>query len=77
MQYGRSCGRPRRPNLAFFSLINPCGIVDKGVTSISKLLGRDLSLDAVRERLLARFAEVFNVKMEEGSGDLLGIDKNN
>jgi lipoate-protein ligase B len=60
------------PNLAHFSLINPCGIVDKGVTSIAKLLGRDLSLDVVSERLLARFSEVFNVKIEGGSGDLLG-----
>jgi lipoate-protein ligase B len=60
------------PNLAHFSLINPCGIVDKGVTSISKLLGRDLSLDVVSERLVARFSEIFNVKMEEGSNALLG-----
>jgi lipoate-protein ligase B len=60
------------PNLAHFSLINPCGIVDKGVTSIAKRLGHDLSLDVVSERLLARFSEVFNVKIEGGSGDLRG-----
>lgn len=59
-------------NLAHFSLINPCGIADKGVTSISKLLGRDLSLDVVSERLLAHFSEIFNVNIAGCSNDLPG-----
>jgi lipoate-protein ligase B len=58
------------PDLSRFSLINACGIVDKGVTSISQMLGRDLPLDAVIERLLGRFSQVFDVNIEEGPDDL-------
>lgn len=58
------------PDLRHFSLINPCGIRDRGVTSISKVLGGDLSLDVVTERLLDRFSEVFDVSIEKGFDDL-------
>lgn len=60
------------PNLEHFSLINPCGILEGGVTSISKLLGHDLPVEAVGERLVARFSDVFDVQIREGSVDLLG-----
>jgi lipoyl(octanoyl) transferase len=43
-----------------FQLIVPCGIADRGVTSLQKLLGRTLSIDDVEERIIARFAEVFD-----------------
>ena len=46
-------------NLADFQLIVPCGIADRGVTSLQKLLGRQLSIDDVEQRISARFAEVF------------------
>ncbi len=58
-------------DLTHFSLINPCGIVDRGVVSISKLKGHDVSLDLVSERLLACFAEVFGVEIEIRSRDLV------
>ena len=44
-----------------FQLIVPCGIVDRGVTSLEKLLGRALRVDDVEERFIARFAEVFDM----------------
>ncbi len=42
-----------------FQLIVPCGITDRGVTSLEKLTGRPVSIEAVEERIIDRFAEVF------------------
>ena len=42
-----------------FQLIVPCGIADRGVTSLEKLTGQPLSIEAVEERIINRFAEVF------------------
>jgi lipoyl(octanoyl) transferase len=42
-----------------FQLIVPCRITDRGVTSLEKLTGRPLSIEAVEERIIDRFAEVF------------------
>ena len=46
-------------DLAHFRLIVPCGIADRGVTSLSHLLGRDVHLDAVEEAVITAFADVF------------------
>ena len=43
-----------------FQLIVPCGIADRGVTSLEKLLGRAVPLTEVGDRFAARFAEVFD-----------------
>ena len=50
-------------DLAHFSLINPCGIADRGVTSMADILGRKMPMDAVRKRLIDRFAEVFQASL--------------
>jgi len=42
-----------------FQLIVPCGIADRGVTSLEKLTGQPLSIEAVEARIIDRFAEVF------------------
>ena len=44
-----------------FQLIVPCGIADRGVTSLQKLLGRVVPIEDVEERVMARFAEVFDM----------------
>lgn len=46
-------------DLAAFDLIVPCGIRDKGVTSLERLLGRPVPIDEVMDRLAAHFAAVF------------------
>ena len=46
-------------DLSYFGHIVPCGLHDRGVTSISRLLGREVTVDEARERVEARFAEVF------------------
>jgi lipoate-protein ligase B len=53
------------PNLAHFDLIVPCGISDKAVTSMTRALNQPIEMRAVRERVAARFAEVFGVELIE------------
>src|SRR5678809_13834 len=44
-----------------FQLIVPCGIADRGVTSLGKLLGEEPSIAEVEDRVIRRFAEVFDM----------------
>jgi lipoyl(octanoyl) transferase len=46
-------------DLAYFGLIVPCGISDRGVTSLQKATGRTHDLSAVEDQLAAAFADVF------------------
>lgn len=52
------------PIMEHFSYINPCGIVDCGITSITRLLSRDVTFDDVALKLVDRFAEVFAARVE-------------
>ncbi|MBI4850514.1 MAG: lipoyl(octanoyl) transferase LipB [Acidobacteria bacterium] len=52
-------------DLNYFKLIVPCGISDRGVTSLEKLLGEKISLEKVRERLSYHFGQVFGRTIEE------------
>jgi lipoic acid synthetase len=47
------------PDLSMFDHIVPCGIHDRGVTSMARLLGHPVEMPAVVDRVIARFAEVF------------------
>jgi lipoate-protein ligase B len=60
-----------------FSLIKPCGFSDRRATSMAEVLGREIAVAAVTERLLARFAEVFRVRLETGSDDVSKVLLNN
>lgn len=51
-------------NLDHFSLIVPCGITDKGVTSMEKLTGRRVPIAVVETAVAAAFAEVFDREIE-------------
>jgi lipoyl(octanoyl) transferase len=50
-------------DLDYFQMIVPCGITDKGVTSISRLLGRSVDMQEVVESVTRHFAEVFDREM--------------
>jgi len=47
-------------DLARFDAIVPCGLVDKGVTSLSRVLGRHVTFDEVTGPLLAAFERHFH-----------------
>jgi len=49
------------PDMSHFGMIKPCGITDKGVTSLEKLMGYRVSMDEVEEKVASAFAEVMGV----------------
>jgi lipoyl(octanoyl) transferase len=51
------------PNLAHFRLINPCGITDKGVTSMARLLGRPVAVSEVLPLLVESLARTFDLEI--------------
>jgi lipoyl(octanoyl) transferase len=46
-------------DLAYFDLIVPCGIADHGVTSLARLLGREVERREVEDRIVTHFCGVF------------------
>jgi lipoyl(octanoyl) transferase len=48
-------------DLDHFSLIVPCGISDRGVTSLARLLGRSVDTADVQIRITEHFANVFSL----------------
>ena len=49
-------------NLDYFKYIVPCGINDKGVTSIKEELGRKVLLSEVKKRIVRHFINFFEVE---------------
>jgi lipoyl(octanoyl) transferase len=55
-----------------FSLIVPCGLADRGVTSLARLVGAHVAMDEVSSRVVEAFADVFgyaNVDLRPPGGD--------
>lgn len=46
-------------DLEYFNLIVPCGIADRGVTSLARELGRTVECRQVEARIVSHFADVF------------------
>jgi lipoyl(octanoyl) transferase len=47
------------PDLRHFQLIVPCGIVDRGVTSMARVLGREVAMEDVQAAVVEGFRAVF------------------
>jgi len=57
------------PDLSLFGRIVPCGIRGRGVTSLSRLLGREVSVGEVAAPLAACAAEVFGLAGARAVGE--------
>ena len=53
-------------DLSYFDHIVPCGIQNKSVTSLSKMLNRKVDEEEVKQKLLKNFSEVFDVDIVTG-----------
>ena len=57
-------------DLNYFQMIVPCGISDKGVTSLSRLIGRQIEMLDVAESASKHFGDVFardvNIQLHQG-----------
>ena len=51
------------PELNYFKNIIPCGITDKGVTSVSELINRNIEMNEIKQILYKNFAESFSAKL--------------
>jgi len=56
-------------DLSYFDGIIPCGIPDKGVTSLAQILGAPVDETAVTQRLIYHFGSVFDFEMLMSSSD--------
>ena len=59
------------PDMGAYNHIVACGITDREVTSIAKLLGRSVAMDSVRERVTHHFATWFGVQITPVEADAL------
>ncbi len=51
-------------NLEYFNHINPCGFVDKGVTSMEKELGEKMDIEKVKDVLKSKMEQVFGMNLK-------------
>jgi len=54
-------------DLRYFQWIVPCGLSDKGVTSLSRLLGHEVDMTVVAGRVIQHFSAVFGLEMKRQS----------
>jgi len=51
-------------DLTYFSYINPCGFIDRGVTSLQKELGIEVDFQEVKNKMQQSFAKIFGMNFE-------------
>ena len=49
-------------NMDHYQWINPCGITDKGVTSLERLTGSKQNLDTIADKIALLFCEIFGME---------------
>ncbi len=53
------------PNMDYFDMMNPCGITDRDVTTLSDLVGRRVTLEEAVGVLIPHFRSVFGYELHE------------
>jgi lipoic acid synthetase len=53
------------PDMSYFDRMNPCGIVNRAVTSVSALAGTEVTIEEAVGVVIDRFAEVFGYEAPE------------
>ena len=61
-------------DLAWFDAIVPCGLVDRGVATLSELAGREVTVAEMAPIVTRRFAEVFGLRFEPAPEGLVVPD---
>ena len=51
-------------DLTYFEHIVPCGIKGKGVTSLKAELGKEISVNQVKEKLVKHFLDLFEAELK-------------
>jgi lipoyl(octanoyl) transferase len=65
------------PTMDHFSLIVPCGLHDRPVTSVAEILGRRIPMDRVRAALRGHCEDVFGLALADADADeALGREAN-
>ena len=57
-------------DLSWYGAIVPCGLPDRGVTSLSELAGREITVEEALPVVAERFAEVFGRRLAPAPGEL-------
>jgi lipoyl(octanoyl) transferase len=60
-------------DLAWFGAIVPCGLADRGVTTLTELTGRPVTIDDASPVVARRFAEVFELRLAGAPPDVVGL----
>lgn len=60
-------------DISYFNHIIPCGIDDKGVTSLAAELGHDIPMNEVKEKIKGLFADEFGFSYETSPGWAGGV----
>ncbi len=59
--------------LDYDRLINPCGLLDRGITSMTHELGRDVTIDEVKPVLIEELKKAFDVVLRRAADDTIGV----
>jgi lipoyl(octanoyl) transferase len=60
-------------DLSWYGAIVPCGLEDRGVTSLSDLAGREISVEQVLPVVAERFAEIFDRRLSPAPPEIFDL----
>jgi lipoyl(octanoyl) transferase len=60
-------------DLSWFGAIVPCGIADRGITSLTELMGREVSVEDALPVIASRFSEVFGKPVRPAPSEVTAL----